>query len=649
MTAIAAVFGARGASAEPEVRAMLAAMADRGAERRAVVSREGAVVGVTRDAWQSGTAFAGQTLVGEAGDLIVVADASVYYRDDLRRALRDGGQPEESEEPSALILAAYRAWGDAAPARLEGDFAWLVWDRQRARLCAARDFSASRPLHYALIDGTLVVASSVAGVLAHPRCPRTVNLPNVGAVAAGLFADAEQTAWEAVRSVPAGHTLTWSAKEGVRVTRHWTVPEIETGRGPAFEEAAVELRRLLQAAAAERTVPNRETGVWLSGGYDSTAIYACTLQAIRESGADNGVRPVSVQYPKGDAGYEDDYIQAVTDQWGQPTRFLPIESIPFFDRPVERALTRTEPFAHPYEMFNRALARTSRSEGARVALVGKGGDELFSTTSYYIADLLRRGRLVAFAREWMRRPGKSVWSFVHYAVAPSLPLRVRKAAAVVRGGRPLHHYLDRVVPAWIRPDFLRKHRIVEHEEAHTPRVPRGGVSANEAHWALSYAFNARVFQEVADIALSEGVEIRTPIFDARVIAFALSRPREERAAGTQTKYLLRRAMRGLLPDGVLAARRTRTGVTTTYMANAMTDALDAQLTAVLAAPVLDAAGVIDGAAFREAWASGTARAGGLGGLSLFLTLQAELWSRGRIPAHESARTAPEATVAGVAS
>src|SRR5690606_40022606 len=102
---------------------------------------------------------------------------SLYYRRDLVRALEAAGVHPRSDTPSHLILAAYRAWGEECVDRLEGDYAFVIWDRARRRAFAARDFGAKRPLHYAELGTELVIASSIGGVVAHPRCPATLNLP----------------------------------------------------------------------------------------------------------------------------------------------------------------------------------------------------------------------------------------------------------------------------------------------------------------------------------------------------------------------------------------------------------------------------------------------------------------------------------------
>jgi asparagine synthase (glutamine-hydrolysing) len=147
-----------------------------------------------------------------------------------------------------------------------------------------------------------------------------------------------------------------------------------------------------------------------------------------------------------------------------------------------------------------------------------------------------------------------------------------------------------------------------------------------------------VLAAVAEHALEEGVELRSPLFDNRVVAFAAARPREDRARGAETKRLLRAAMRGALPDALLAPRARRTGMPGAYLARSLRATHASEIERLLAAPLaLAEAGVLDGAAFRGAWARYQRGDNSVPALHLLLTLHAELWMR----AHGAAGTGPD--------
>jgi asparagine synthase (glutamine-hydrolysing) len=544
VSAVAGVFAWNGDRADVgAARKMLGAMTARGGGRAAVLQQGAAVLAVSRFDWEMAPRFSGGVLLAEDGDVVVAADASLYYRDDLCLALERKGVVARGCTASDLLLAAYRAWGTACTDHLEGDWAFVVWDRTRGRVFCARDFGGKRPLFYAEPGGALLVASSISGLLAHPRCSADLNPTAIAADAAGLFAAAHHTAYRAVSVLPAGWSLVAEAGR-TRLHRHWQPPAIQPERRTGFEAAAEELRSLLCRAVAERLDPREPTSVWLSGGWDSTAVFGAGGQVLRDSGSEP-LRAVSLSFPPGDPGREDELITAVAEHGKSPVDWIDMHGVPLLDRPHRRAAARDEPFAHAFETGNRALAEGSRRAGARVAFDGSGGDQLFQVTHVYLADLFRTFRWAALAREWRLKglAGTGHRNFFRWAVQPVLPRPLLLAAAALRGGRPLRGYLERPLPGWMDPGFVRTHRLLERERDATPRRSGASRADYETFWYLTHPYFPRAFACVAAFALEAGVELRSPLYDLRIVHFALSRPREERSSGRETKRTLRRAMR----------------------------------------------------------------------------------------------------------
>ncbi|HSC30485.1 MAG TPA: asparagine synthase-related protein [Gemmatimonadaceae bacterium] len=639
MTAILGVFSAadeKRTASETVGRRMLEAMRRRGADVNEIRSFDGAMVAVARHAWECAPDLAGDTLVAEWDGLVVAADASLYYRADLRAALGKRGVVPYGDASAHLIAAAYRAWGDDCAARLEGDFAFIVWNRKTGRVCAARDFAGKRTLAYAQLGGTLVIASTVTGVLAHPECPAELNLRAIAATAAGMFAAGHETAYTAIQNVPAGWTLARRADQRAELFSHWTPPVAnDRGRGgSSFVDGALQLRDLLERAAAERMPPQQHVAVWLSGGWDSSAVFGVAEQALQERGTSRLLHPVSMSYPVGDPGREDEFIQETAKRWGADVQWVRITDVPFFDRPSQRAARRDEPFAHAFEMWHRALARGTRAAGARVALDGMGGDQLFQVSDVYFADLLRTGHWIELARDWRAKGGgfrlHDAREFVRTVLDPLLSERARRAITALRRGRRPTGYLERRPPSWIRRAFAAEHHLEERERAFAPQRERVSCAAFETEWYLSHAYFPRVFGAVAEFALEEGVDLRSPLYDRRVIEFAASRPRWERSTGRETKLLLRRAVRGLVPDSVLAPRAARTGVTSGYFDESMRKQFPFLSNGLMQDSALADVGIIDAEEFRR-WSEYYVRNGGAQlGVTLLFTLQAEMWLRSRV-------------------
>jgi asparagine synthase (glutamine-hydrolysing) len=215
-------------------------------------------------------------------------------------------------------------------------------------------------------------------------------------------------------------------------------------------------------------------------------------------------------------------------------------------------------------------------------------------------------------------------------------------------GRPLRPTRERPLPPWIDAGFARTHGLLRRERAHNPRLRRAGPAANEAHWYLTAPYFPRAYGLLSAFALEMGVEMRSPLLDRRVVEFAAARPREERNAGRETKRLLRAAMRGLLPDPVLAPRDTKTGTLGGYFGGGMRRDFPALAAEAFRAPRLAELGIVDPAALRAACADYARTGDGSLGFGLVQTLHVELWLRARegTPARAGRKTLPAPQLVG---
>lgn len=503
-----------------------------------------------------------------AGPWQVVADATLYYRDDLRARLRSGGNaspvpttaPEgPGHEAAALIASALEAQGPAAIAWLEGDFAFIAWHRITGEIIAARDFAGRRPLHYASVPDGLVLSSDAAQLLAEPDVEHRLNIARVAAVAAGLWCHGNSTAYAAIQELPAGSMLQWTAGRAPRLERFWEPPQHIATRRAALEPAADELRALLDDAVRERLATPGRSAVSLSGGWDSTAVYG-TAMALQAD-----VHAVSVSYPAGDPGREDEFIRDVASFWQVSPDFIDVDDIPLAHDWRAEAAQRSLPFAHAYEQWNRAIAARARAAGATVLLDGVGGDQLFQCSDAFLSDLVRGGQWLEAIAQVRRTDGGFDWMRLRQSgLAPLLPSAWRRASARRHGRFFKADYLERLPPRWFRHDSLRDLALLEHERrARPPQRVRNAVLA-EGHAYLEFAYFPRIYAMLNGFSADAGLEQRSPLLDQRLVRFALQRPWSDRVDRGETKRLLRRAMRGRLPDRVLAARPHRTGTTEGY-------------------------------------------------------------------------------------
>jgi len=634
MTAIVGLVGTRDPNVVDRARMALRAMHASGSEHVELWHEPtgGAALGAVSDLWQIDGRGPDSPRLAFDERAVVATDGSLYYLADLERLLNGAGQRAATRSPAALILAAYRAWGRDAVHRLEGDFALVVWDRLERRVVAARDHGGSRPLFHAPYDGGLAIASRLDGLVALPGFDAALDFMSVANDALMLRVhDPERTAYANTRRLPAGHRMEWCEGRQISVERWWQVPYFTRGDGPPYAEAAEELKRLIVAAVAERTTHGGGSAVWLSGGYDSPALFAASHVAARE----NGLKPakaISIQYPTDDPGYEDNFITAATSFWGESPAWIPIANIPSITAPLDRARDRDEPLHHTYEQWNAALARETVRSGRRVALIGNGGDQFFSSTTVRLADHLREGRLVTLAREWREAGGGTNWRlFARDVVGPNLPRGLLSVAKTLLQSRPLQHRLARPVPAWSRATFEHFDALVELNRIPLQRRPGEAHASLDQSWCLRHVTAERIATLLTLIGLLEGVEVRSPLFDQRVIHFAAGRPLAESYSRRENKRLLRGAFKGLLPESVLGKRAERTGLPTRYLKRTAVAHAEWAATEWLNGMILADMGVIEGRKFldRAKEIPGRGIADLAEGVAIVAAVQTECWLRAR--------------------
>jgi asparagine synthase (glutamine-hydrolysing) len=639
MGALAAVLRHRNAPPlEAEaVRFASSGGAENGSARGRLWRSDDGVVGlrVEREPWEDAAWLAGSMLVTTRGGVSVVADATLYGRSELAAALSAAGERVAADAPAAeLIAASYRAFGAVSLLRLNGDFAFVLWDAARGELLVGRDFAGTRPLFYATDAQRALAASTLDGIAALGGAYPSFDRFGLAESASGL-ADAEgRTCYAGVRSVPPGRVLRIDRSLRVAEVARWSAPTFDTGSATSFTDAAVALRDVLRTAVMDRMSPET-TAVWMSGGYDSSSVFA-TARAALAAGARGSVDTISVSYPVGDQGREDEIIERILAHHGATGRWIDGAELPLLGDVASNAERRDEPFAAMYDGFFRAASREARAAGARVALSGHGGDVLFDSSLVYFADLLSGLHLRTYATEW-RASREALWSpaqLLEESLAPGVAEWLARTAARLTGRRK--ERLHEPAP-WLRGDVAR----TIADSGWMPLERRRGESRASAvaRWSLVYPFFTKSQEAAAAAARAEGVEYRMPLLDPRVLALAATRPRWERRQGARSKSLLRAAMKGMLPEDVLLPRLYKTGLTRDYLRRCVRREFPRHAEALRRESALADFGVIDPSSLPRAVEESLRDEGGWVAGQLYFTFQTEYWLRAHSSWNEPAPAA----------
>lgn len=541
MSGIAGIFDTGGAPAdELALRRVLEAIAHRGPDHRS--------------SWTNGQVALGRrllpTLPGDAdgdaipvdGECAIVADARIDNREDLAIAL---GLAEGSMTDAALILAAYRRWGDDSPRHLIGDFAFVIWDGRRRAVFCARDCFGVKPFFYCQVRGRFAFASEMRGLFALPEVSPSTDEARIADFLVGLVPEVGATSYREIRRLPPRHTLTVTER-GSFLREYWRP---ESPPAPS-RDPAEEFRDIFEKAVRSRLYSSARVGAMLSGGLDSSSI-ACMASRLGARGGRGPLPTLSLSF-RPSAFDEGEYVEEVLAQGGfEPIRVEAARLPPFAD--LDAMLDEQEELFHaPGLAFGRELYRTAAGRGVRVLLDGHGGDDVVSHGVGRLKELARASRWLKLWREAggiARLHGEPVWPIYRKHLARSGG-RLGRLWRGVSGDKPArtdHERLVGLVAANLAARTHLRERLVEQRraEASAARDPRSG----QAHGLLSGRV-PRSFEVLDRAAAAQGIEPRYPFWDRRLVEFCLALPAEEKLRDGWSRHVLRRAMEGILPPAV---------------------------------------------------------------------------------------------------
>lgn len=217
------------------------------------------------------------------GQLWITFNGEIYNYRDIRKELQARGHSFRSESDTEVILEAYRAWGTECLVRLNGIFAFALYDSCKRQLFMARDRAGEKPLYYALAHGGICFASELKGLMAEPTLPRHIDPEALDCYLAMGFVPGERCMLQGVKKLPPAHALVFDLKNGqARLWRYWQLPELDaTAKTGLADEAALldELEALLEDSVRRQLVADVPVGVLLSGGVDSSLITAMAVRA----------------------------------------------------------------------------------------------------------------------------------------------------------------------------------------------------------------------------------------------------------------------------------------------------------------------------------------------------------------------------------
>ena len=384
-----------------------------------------------------------QPMLNETGDVVVIFNGEIYNHVELRRELQQLGHRFQTDHSDTEVLIhGFEEWRENLPGRLNGMFAFAIYDRIRRKIFLARDRFGEKPLFYAVATGFFGFASELQALARHPAVDRSFDHRALQKFFAYGYLPAPNALLRGARKLPAGHWLHYDLDSRIiKIASYWRFSiEADERLGHADEPRLIdELEHLLRQAVVRRTMSDVPLGVFLSGGIDSSVIVS-SLASSTEA-ADICTFNVGFQEPSFD---ELNYARAVAELFGTQHRqeILDFKTARELVPDVLAALD--EPMGDASILPTYLLCRFARRT-VKVALSGDGGDELFAGYDPFAA--LKAASLYAhFMPGYAHRAMRSLAELLPRSTANmSLDFRIRR---VLRG---LSYPASVRLPVWMSP------------------------------------------------------------------------------------------------------------------------------------------------------------------------------------------------------
>ncbi len=494
----------------------------------------------------------------------IVFNGEIYNYLELREKLEKLGHQFYTDSDTEAIIHAYDQYGADCPKHLRGMFAFAIWDERRGELFLARDRVGKKPLLYALINGQMLFASEFSALLLHPDVGREIVPEAIHYYLSFMCVPAPLTAYRQIKKLEPGHTLRFNRRGEVKIERYWQ-PDFSRKVKITDDEAAEQVVDVLRDAVRVRLMSEVPLGAFLSGGIDSSAVVALMSEL-----SSTPVKTFSIGFEEQDFS-ELEHARRVAKHVGADhhefiVRPDALEVLPML---IEHY---GEPYADSSAIPTYYVSRETRRH-VTVALNGDGGDECFAGYERYAAMRLAetyRTSVPGFIRDSViggaldmlpAATGKSrLRQAQRFSSAASLPTSERYLRWVSVFDREAKHDL-------YTKEFTQQ--VGGHDALnvlspwYSAANGSGVVDAALLTDTMTYLPNDLLTKvDIASMAVS--LEARSPFLDHLVIEFAARLPENLKLRALTTKYVLKKALRMLLPPEILNRRKMGFGVPISY-------------------------------------------------------------------------------------
>jgi len=519
-----------------------------------------------------------QPIHNELKDIWIVYNGETYNCPELRAELERKGHKFYTRSDTEVIVHCYEEYGDECVSKLNGMFAFAIWDERRRRVLLARDRLGIKPLFYTVSDDSLLFASEIKSILQDRTVKREVNLHALHNFLSLNYIPHPDTIFKGIYKLPPGHILTCDGEGRIEIKEYWDVrfgtgerKEVEHAAGllerarlpvlrrrkrKSEEEYAEELRERLKESVRLRLLSDVPLGVLLSGGIDSSSI-----AALMSSLVDEPIKTFSIGFEEKSFN-ELEYARIVANMYGTEHHEMIVK--PNAAELLPKLVWNfDEPFADSSAIPTYLVSKMAR-EHVTVVLSGEGGDEVFAGYETYAA--YRAAELYSKIPRLIRK--KLIRPLVH-----SLPVSTKKVsfdykAKIFVDSDDLsperrHYWWKQIFSEYAKKQLYSQEMLSGNlfedsfqEFARYFDKNNAVDMLNKILYVDTKVYLANDILVKSDrSSMANSLELRVPMLDHNVVEFAASIPPELKLNGFQKKYILKKAMEPLLPKKILYRKK----------------------------------------------------------------------------------------------
>jgi len=478
---------------------------------------------------------------------IIVFNGEIYNFVELKHELESKGHRFKTTSDTEVLMVAYRQWGVDCLSRLNGMFAFALWDKEKQHLFVARDRFGEKPVYIARIPGGgIAIASEAKALFAHPDIQATPNTDMMGQFIGGYAPNGlEACFFQGITRLPGAHGMLFNLKgEQIKQWRYWTPDYTRPRKIKNYDDVSAEFLDLFTTAIKMRLRTDVRVGACLSGGLDSSSIVGI-LSRLEKNGSALFSHTYSARFDDDPTMSEGHYIDMMLDHTGlssQSVRPDPIEMIGESDR---LHWHQEQPFSTPSMYLEWCVTRKARDTGTIVMLDGQGADELLAGYHYsfkdYQYDQLMRGRWVDLY--------SNTTKFNHRIQEESGKYVDAQRRIDVRSIHSFNEFPKMIFDA----ASVYAYRGVKHARNKLPGLPNP-AAINMFRYGMArgllYDSMTSNLHSADSNGMAHSIETRFPFLDYNLVDWIISLPNQALIHDGWTKYILRRAMNSILPKPI---------------------------------------------------------------------------------------------------